>query len=75
MPTLVVHSKDDPIVPFDCLPLSECIANSQIIVAASPKGGHVCFFEGIKGQERWYPKVCGEFLEAVRRMDEGVQDS
>ncbi len=34
-PTLVVHSKDDPIVPIDCLPLSECQANEKFIVGIS----------------------------------------
>ena len=23
-PTLVIHSKDDPIIPIDCLPIEEC---------------------------------------------------
>lgn len=48
-PTLVVHSRDDPIIPIDCLPLSECLANKNIIVAISETGGHVCYFTGLDG--------------------------
>ena len=43
-PTLVIHSKDDPIIPFECLPLTECSANANIIVGVVNKGGHVCYF-------------------------------
>ena len=31
VPTLVLHSQDDPIVPVDCVPIDECIANEHII--------------------------------------------
>lgn len=44
VPTMVIHSKDDPIIPIDCLPIDECIANDKIIVGIVRKGGHVCYF-------------------------------
>lgn len=43
-PTLVIHSRDDPIIPVDCLPIDECLANDKIIVGVVNKGGHVCYF-------------------------------
>jgi uncharacterized protein len=43
-PTLVVHSRDDPIIPVDVLPVSECLANPNIIVGIVNRGGHVCYF-------------------------------
>ena len=64
-PTLVIHSRDDPIIPIDCLPMSECMANPNIIVGVVNKGGHVCYFQGKDGQERWYPLVSSEYLDAV----------
>ena len=70
VPTLVVHSKDDPIVPFECLPTTECLTNPKIIVAAVEKGGHVCYFQGIDGQQRWYPSASAEFFDAVINMKE-----
>lgn len=33
VPTLVVHSKDDPIVPIECVPIDKCEANPQFITA------------------------------------------
>ena len=70
VPTLVIHSRDDPIVPIDCLPIDECIANKNIIVGIVRKGGHVCYFQGLHGQIRWYPLVSGEYLDAVINIRE-----
>ena len=50
VPTLVLHSKDDPIVPIDCLPIDECEANRNIITAVTDRGGHVCYFMGLNGE-------------------------
>ena len=49
VPTLVIHSKDDPVIPIDCLPLGECIANNNIVVGISKRGAHCCYFEGPRG--------------------------
>jgi uncharacterized protein len=46
-PTLVIHSRDDPIVPIDCLPVRECTENPNMIVGIVEKGGHVCYFQGV----------------------------
>jgi predicted alpha/beta-fold hydrolase len=70
VPTLVVHSRDDPIVPFECMPVRECLSNPNIIVAAVEKGGHVCYFQGAGGQKRWYPRASAEFLDAVIEIKE-----
>ncbi|TNV78627.1 hypothetical protein FGO68_gene12092 [Halteria grandinella] len=69
-PTLVIHSKDDPIIPIECLPVNECLSNPHMIVGIVEKGGHVCYFQGVKGQKRWYPLVSGEFLDALIELRE-----
>lgn len=62
VPTLVLHSEDDPIVPVDCVPMDKCLANSNIITALTRRGSHVCYFmQG--GQRRWYTHSCSEFLQ------------
>ncbi len=61
----MVHSRDDPIIPVDCLPITECLANPKIIVGIVEKGGHVCYFQGKGAQERWYPLVSSEYLDAI----------
>jgi predicted alpha/beta-fold hydrolase len=65
VPTLVVHSKDDPVVSFQCCPVSECVANPNFIVNTTRLGGHVCYSQGVTGTDRWYPKVTHEYLEAT----------
>lgn len=61
-PTLVLHSADDPIVPVDCVPVEECLANKNIICAFTKRGGHVCYFMGTDGKERWYTHATAEYL-------------
>ena len=40
IPTLVIHAKDDPIIPFDCLPLDSCVNNSNMVVLTTNYGSH-----------------------------------
>jgi predicted alpha/beta-fold hydrolase len=70
-----MHSKDDPIVPIDCLPATECIANKNIIVGVVDKGGHVCYFQGMDGSKRWYPLVCSEYLDTVINLNVDKKDN
>ena len=63
VPTLVLHSKDDPIIPIDCVPKQECYHNPNIITAITRRGAHVCFFMGTDGKRRWYTHASAEFLE------------
>ena len=61
VPTLVLHSKDDPVIPVDCVPMEECLANEHIITAITRRGSHVCYFM-TDGKKRWYTHACSEFL-------------
>jgi len=40
IPMLVVQAKNDPIINFNCMPLNKLVANSNVIVAVTEKGGH-----------------------------------
>lgn len=62
IPTLVLHSEDDPIVPVDCVPLDECMHNDKIVTALTRRGSHVCYFMGT-GERRWYTHACSEYLQ------------
>lgn len=66
----MIHSRDDPIIPIDCVPISECVANENMIVGIVNKGGHVCYFQGKKAEQRWYPLVSSEYLDAVLQIKE-----
>jgi predicted alpha/beta-fold hydrolase len=62
VPTLVLQSRDDPIVPVDCLPIDECVANENVITALTRFGGHVWYFEGANVKSRWFTHATTEFL-------------
>lgn len=53
-PTLLMTSKDDPIVRFESLPIDEINLNKNIRLIVTEKGGHLCWFQGIR-PVRWYP--------------------
>ena len=40
IPTLVVHSRDDPIIHYHCVPIDTCVANENFIVAMTNYGSH-----------------------------------
>ncbi len=46
VPTLLVHSRDDPFLPPAALPLSAIEANPFLTLVLTDRGGHVGFFEG-----------------------------
>ena len=46
IPTLLIHSKDDPFLPQSALPEAAVRANSQITAVFTPHGGHVGFVSG-----------------------------
>ena len=54
VPTLALHSEDDPIAMSEALPLDEVLANPHIVLATTPGGGHLGWFEW--GGGRWFAK-------------------
>ena len=46
IPTLLLHSRDDPFLPVAALPLSAIEANPFLTLVLTEGGGHVGFFEG-----------------------------
>ena len=65
VPTLCLSSRDDPVLPFDLVPMDECKANENIITAVTPHGAHCCYFMDPKGDKRWSNYACAEFLTQV----------
>ena len=43
IPTLIIHAKDDPFIPFEPLTDPSIEANPFVLVMATDKGGHVAF--------------------------------
>lgn len=62
VPTLIVSSKDDPIVGCTGLPVSEVRLNPYTYMAVTSVGGHLGWFDYL--HRRWYPApVAKMFLE------------
>jgi predicted alpha/beta-fold hydrolase len=53
VPTLIIHARDDPLVPFGPLQRPEISGNPNIAVAAPSCGGHVAFVSAEKGERFW----------------------
>jgi hypothetical protein len=57
VPTLILTSKDDPVVPFESFGASEIAGNPQIRVAATEFGGHCAFISRTNGPERFWAEA------------------
>ena len=53
IPTLIIHARDDPLVPFGPLQRSEVSGNPNVVMATPPRGGHVAFVSA-DGEERFW---------------------
>ncbi len=56
VPTLVVHSLDDPFLPAEAIPRAALESNEAILPLLSARGGHVGFMEG----PPWAPRLWGD---------------
>ena len=54
VPTLIVHAKDDPFIPFDPLRDPSIASNPYVLLIATEKGGHVAFVSTSRGEERFW---------------------
>jgi predicted alpha/beta-fold hydrolase len=59
VPTLILTSKDDPVVPFESFELPELAENPRIQIVATERGGHCSFISRSTGPERYWaePRV------------------
>jgi predicted alpha/beta-fold hydrolase len=54
VPTLIIHAKDDPFIPFEPM-LDPSIANNPyVLLLATERGGHVAFVSASAGEERFW---------------------
>lgn len=67
MKTLLMISKDDPIVSYNAMPHDAISENKNIKFVTTEKGGHLCWFEGII-PKRWYPKPVLNYIRSLREI-------
>jgi predicted alpha/beta-fold hydrolase len=70
VPTLVIHARDDPFIPFQPLLGPEVAENPYILVLAPPQGGHVGFVgREANGEDRfWAENRIVEFCRLVGEL-------
>lgn len=63
VPTLLVHSEDDPFLPAGSVPHAETAANPHLEACFTPRGGHVGFVTGPPWRPRfWAERTVAGFL-------------
>ncbi|KAF0919322.1 hypothetical protein E2562_029172 [Oryza meyeriana var. granulata] len=62
VPLLCVSALDDPLCTREAIPWDECRANKNIVLATTPNGGHLAFFQGLTAGRLWWVGAVSEFL-------------
>ncbi len=63
VPTLLLHSMDDPFLPQDAVPVEAMRSNPCLHPVLTPRGGHVGFVAGSPGRPRfWAEESAARFL-------------
>lgn len=71
VPTLIITSQDDPVVPFEAFEAPEIAGNPHIRILAPEFGGHCAFISRSSGPERYWAEArtlefCIEELRGAR---------
>lgn len=73
MPTLLIHSLDDPFLPSSAIPVQEVEANPHLTLVVTERGGHMGFVQS--GSPRlspfWLEEQASEFLAHCGRKSAG----
>jgi uncharacterized protein len=65
VPTLVLHSRDDPFLPEERIPESALVANPFVTPILTDRGGHVAFVGGtVFRPDFWGERALADFLAA-----------
>jgi hypothetical protein len=70
IPTLLIHAKDDPFIPFDSLTHEVFSENPYIMLVATERGGHVAFISSRTDEDRfWAENRAVEFFQLANAHD------
>ncbi|KAM3404288.1 hypothetical protein ACQJBY_007404 [Aegilops geniculata] len=65
VPLLCISALDDPLCTREAIPWDECRANKNIVLATTPNGGHLGFFQGLTAGRLWWVEPVNEFFSAL----------
>ncbi|MEX0945651.1 MAG: alpha/beta fold hydrolase [Balneolaceae bacterium] len=66
--SLIIHSKEDPLTPFQWTPVKEIQNNPKLIPCFTEKGGHVGFWGKPEG---WLNKTIADYFDAYESNGRG----
>nr|KJB47846.1 hypothetical protein B456_008G045200 [Gossypium raimondii] len=66
VPLLCISALDDPLCTREAIPWDECRVNENIILATTPRGGYLAFYEGITASSLWWVRAVDEFFGVLR---------
>ena len=66
IPSLIIHSKDDPFIPFAPFERREIAENPKVLLLAPERGGHVGFFSTGEGEKRYWAEA--RLIEFVKLL-------
>jgi uncharacterized protein len=69
VPTLIIHARDDPFIPFDSLRDTVFSENPYILLIATDQGGHVAFISSKRAAEDrfWAENRAIEFFQMAEK--------
>ena len=59
-PTLLIHSREDPLCPVEAMPMNDITSNPHTDYIITDRGGHVGFWSNPSG---WLNTIIGNYLE------------
>jgi hypothetical protein len=71
VPTLIVHARDDPLVPGEPLLRPGAAENPHVAKALPPHGGHVAFVSGGKGERFWAEERLADLCRVLQDASRG----
>jgi predicted alpha/beta-fold hydrolase len=72
VPTLIIHAKDDPFIPFEPMRDPSIAANPYVLLLATERGGHVAFVSANREDRFWAESRLVEFFKLVEaNLDQG----
>ena len=74
IPFLSVFTLDDPIIPFEKIPLEIIENNKNMVTVVNNTGGHLAFFSGLI-PERWISQPVKIFLKTANYLVENYNEN
>jgi hypothetical protein len=69
VPTLLLNTRNDPLLAPECFPFEEAEANPALFLEAPESGGHIGFLDLVHGLQPWSERRVVEYLTSLNLPD------